>query len=125
MRRKASTSFRGHPHSRLNLSPNPAFRLFDILAGPPDFGSRTISFRTSSDILASASSASSSDMRALAASASMCTAPFRGIMLALPAALRDHDETTAPDDTPSLRATADGPMPLRSSDSASRLVASG
>ena len=41
MRRKASTSFRGHPHSRLNLSPNPALRLFDILAGPPDFGSLT------------------------------------------------------------------------------------
>lgn len=67
MRRKASTSFRGHPHSRLNLSPNPALRLFDILAGPPDFGSRTISFRTSSDILASASSAWRSHLLSAAA----------------------------------------------------------
>ena len=124
MPRKPSTAFRGYPYSRLNLSPNPAFRLFDILAGSPDFGSRTISFRASTDILASASSASSSDMRALAPS-SMRAAPFPGAMLAPPAALRDQDDTTEPDDTPSLRATAAGPMPLRSSESASRLVASG
>lgn len=125
MPRKPSTAFRGYPYSRLNLSPNPAFRLFDILAGSPDFGSRTISFRASTDILASASSASSSDMRVRAASASMRTAPFPGAMLAPPAALRDQDATTEPDATPSLRATAAGPSPLRSSERASRLVASG
>ena len=38
MRRKASTSFRRYPQSRLNLSPNPAFCLFERLAGSPDFG---------------------------------------------------------------------------------------
>ena len=77
MRRKASTSFRRYPQSRLNLSPNPAFCLFERLAGSPDFGSRTISLSASTVILASASSASSSAMRAAASSPSMRIAPPR------------------------------------------------
>ncbi len=46
-------------------------------------------------------------------------------MLAPPAVLRDQDATTESDDTPSLRDAAAGPSPLRSSERASRLVASG
>lgn len=124
MPRKASISFRRYPQSRLNLSPNPAFCLFERLAGSPDFGSRTISLSASSDILASASSASSSAMRASAAPSSIRTAPF-GAIVAPPAAPRAHDLTTAADEIPSLRAMSHGRMPLPSSESASRLVASG
>ena len=123
MRRKASTSFRRYPQSRLNLSPNPAFCLFERLAGSPDFGSRTISLSASTVILASASSASSSAMRAAASSPSMRIAPL-GAIVAPPAAAA-HDFTTWPDETPSLRATSHGLMPLPSSETASRLVASG
>ena len=98
MRRKASTSFRRYPQSRLNLSPNPAFCLFERLAGSPDFGSRTISLSASTVILASASSASSSAMRAAASSPSMRIAPL-GAIVAPPAAAA-HDFTTWPDETP-------------------------
>ena len=51
--------------------------------------------------------------------------PFPGAMLAPPAVLRDQDATTKSDDTPSPRDAAAGPSPLRSSERASRLVASG
>ena len=54
----------------------------------------------------------------------MRTAPF-GAIVAPSRALRAHDNTASPDDTPSLRATSAGRMPFASSERASRLVASG
>lgn len=121
---RVSTSFRRYPKPLLNLSPNSAFREFERLPGSPAFGSRISSLSAALRILSSASSASSSAILAAAASPSMRTAPL-GAIVAPPAALRAHEDTTSPDATPSLRATAAGAIPLRSSDSASRLVASG
>lgn len=133
--KKVSIRGRGHPLSRLNLSPSSTFSLGERLAGPPAFGSPTTALRASFCAPSSASSPSRAATLASSSATLSCAAPTRpppalgapsapgvGILARASALLQAPG---VPGRSPSILATSLAGFPWARSLRASLLVPSG